>query len=222
MYRKKLITLALFSPLWGAGGLCAPTLTVDPVLTAAVGVSQDMENSSMNDMKNKQNAIQIAQTATIAAVAEVNAIQNKIYTGLMQVNDVIKNAYQIKEAATIVSDIYEYESDMLNEAAQNPLALAFAYKSQSELVQSAITESADIAGIITKASSSMLMDAGERDILLYKILLDLNKIKALAAYSYYQVKLAVMEGILRAMNPCQGYVNLDGNIVKSILATWKH
>jgi hypothetical protein len=66
------------------------------------------------------------------------------------------------------------------------------------------------------------MDAGERSTLLYKIQLDLNTLRALAAYSYYKVHLAVMQGIINSFNPFKGYVDIDGKIVKDLLANWKH
>ena len=66
------------------------------------------------------------------------------------------------------------------------------------------------------------MDAGERETLLYKIQLDLNTLRGLAAYAYYKVHLAVMQGIINSFNPFRGYVDVDGKIVTDLLANWKH
>ena len=196
---------------------------IDPFLTGAIIVANASENANYNKIKDNQTAIQRAQEATILVVDQVNQIQNKIYNGLMQVSSVLKNAYQIKECLQALNDILSYEGDMLAEAQKNPLALAFALKIQNEMVSKAVSYYADIETVILKANTKeLLMTAGERETLLYKVQLDLNTLRALAAYSYYKVHLAVMQGIINSFNPFKGYVDIDGKIVKDLLANWKH
>lgn len=196
---------------------------IDPFLEGAIIATNASENANYNNIKNNQTAIQRAQEATIVVVDQVNQIQNKIYKGLMQVSSVLKNAYQIKECLQALNDILSYESDMLSEAKQNPLALAFALKIQNEMVSKAVAYYANISAVVLKANTKdLLMDAGERGTLLYKIQLDLNTLRAMAAYSYYKVHLAVMQGIINSFNPFKGYVDIDGKIVKDLLANWKH
>lgn len=196
---------------------------IDPFLEGAIIAANASENANYNNIKSNQTAIQRAQEATILVVDQVNQIQNKIYKGLMQVSSVLKNAYQIKECLQALNDILSYESDMLSEAKQNPLALAFALRIQNEMVAKAVAYYANISAVVLKANTKdLLMDAGERSTLLYKIQLDLNTLRAMAAYSYYKVHLAVMQGIINSFNPFKGYVDIDGKIVKDLLANWKH
>lgn len=196
---------------------------IDPFLEGAIITANASENANYNTIKNNQTAIQRAQEATILVVDQVNQIQNKIYKGLMQVSSVLKNAYQIKECLQALNDILSYESDMLSEAKQNPLALAFALKIQNEMAGKAVAYYANISAVVLKANTKdLLMDAGERGTLLYKIQLDLNTLRAMAAYSYYKVHLAVMQGIINSFNPFKGYVDVDGKIVNDLLANWKH
>jgi len=196
---------------------------IDPFLEGAIIVSSATENTNYNNIKDNQTAIQRAQEATIVVVDQVNQIQNKIYNGLMQVSSVLKNAYQIKECLQALNDILSYEGDMLAEAQKNPLALAFALRIQNEMVSKAVSYYADIETVILKANTKeLLMTAGERETLLYKVQLDLNTLRALAAYSYYKVHLAVMQGIINSFNPFKGYVDIDGKIVKDLLNNWKH
>jgi hypothetical protein len=181
------------------------------------------ENKNYDNIKTNQTAIQRAQEATIVVVDKVNQIQSKIYKGLMQVSSVLRNAFQVKECLQAVNDIFSYESDMLAEGKQNPLAIAFALKIQSEMADKAVAYYTDISTVILKANTKeLLMDAGEREMLLYKVQLDLNTLRSLAAYSYYKVHLAVMQGIINSFNPFKGYVDIDGKIVKDLLANWKH
>ncbi|HET7117532.1 MAG TPA: hypothetical protein VFI29_13630, partial [Hanamia sp.] len=189
----------------------------------AIITANATENANYNNIKDNQTAIQRAQEATIVVVDQVNQIQNKIYKGLMQVSSVLKNAYQVKECLQALNDILSYQSDMLSEAKQNPLALAFALKIQNEMANKATAYYASISAFILKSNTKdLLMEAGERSTLLYKILVDLNTLRAMAAYSYYKVHLAVLQGIINNFNPFKGYVDIDKKIVKDLLANWKH
>jgi hypothetical protein len=218
--KRLLITLLI---LIGTDFIEAFGQNIDPFLEGAIIVANTTENTNYNKIKDNQTAIQRAQEATIVVVDQVNQIQNKIYKGLMQVSSVLKNAFQIKECLQALQDIISYESDMLAEAKKNPLAIAFALKIQTEMVNKAVAYYADISTVILKANTKdLLMDAGERETLLYKVQLDLNTLRAMAAYSYYKVHLAVMQGIINNFNPFKGYVDIDGKIVKDLLANWKH
>jgi hypothetical protein len=218
--RLKLLLLVLTASISFEKTYCQ---NIDPFLEGAIITANATENSNYNKIKDNQTAIQRAQEATILVVDQVNQIQNKIYNGLMQVSSILKNAYQIKECLQALNDILSYEGDMLAESKQNPLALAFALKIQNEMAGKAVAYYTDIQAVILKANSKdLLMDAGERETLLYKVQLDLNTLRALAAYSYYKVHLAVMQGIINSFNPFKGYVDIDGKIVKDLLANWKH
>lgn len=216
----KLILLLLVSAICFQKTWCQ---NIDPFLEGAIITANATENSNYKHIKDNQIAIQRAQEATILVVDKVNQIQSKLYHGLMQVSSILKNAYQIKESLQALKDILSYEADMLAEAKQNPLALAFALKIQNEMVDKAVSYYADIQAVVLKANTKdLLMSAGERENLLYKIQLNLNTLRAMAAYSYYKVHLAVMQGIINSFNPFKGYVDIDGKIVKDLLANWKH
>ena len=218
--RLKLLFLALTAAISFGKTYCQ---NIDPFLAGAIIVANSSENSNYNAIKDNQDAIQRAQDATIVVVNQVNQIQNKIYNGLQQVSSVLKNAYQIKECLQCLNDIFSYEMDMLAEAKKNPLALAFALKIQNEMVTKATAYYADINGFVLKSNTKdLLMDAGERGRLMYKILLDLDALRTLSAYSYYKVHLAVMQGIINSMNPFKGYVDIDRKIADDLLANWKH
>ncbi|MDQ2719385.1 MAG: hypothetical protein M3Z26_06430 [Bacteroidota bacterium] len=218
--RLKLLFLFLAAAMSFTKTYCQ---NIDPFLEGAIISANATENSNYNNIKENQTAIQRAQEATIVVVEKVNQIQNKIYKGLMQVSSLLKNAYQIKECLQALNDILSYEGDMLAEGQKNQLALAFALKIQNEMASKAVSYYTEIETVILKANTKeLLMTAGERETLLYKVQLDLNTLRALAAYSYYKVHLAVMQGIINSFNPFKGYVDIDGKIVKDLLANWKH
>jgi hypothetical protein len=201
----------------------AQTLTVDPVLTGVTIASSALENSSYSTIKSKQTAIEALQASTLVFTNTINKIQTKLYNGLLYVSSTVHNAYQIYDCYTLLKSIYENESKMISEAQQNPLALIFAVKFQNEMVVKAIAYYGQIKEFILKENDEkLLMDAGERTLLLTTILEDLRAIEAYAVSSYYRAHWAVQDGIIKTLNPFGNFVNKDAQIVQDILKNWKH
>jgi len=201
----------------------AQKLVIDPVLAAITGASAIAENASYGKIKDKQKAIEVLQAATVTTTEFINQWQKKIYNGLLYVSSTVNNAYQIYDAARIVGNIYELERKMMDEAKKEPLALIFAVKYQREMVIRAIEYYNQIQQYILKTGDEkLLMNAGERTLLLNQILESLRVIESYAVSSYYKVRYAIMNGIIKTLNPFGSFVNRDAQIVKDILNRWKH
>lgn len=220
---KKTILALLFLSLFFIQNVKAQEIVIDPVLAAITGASAIIENESYDKIKDKQKAIEALQAATVATTEFINNWQKKIYNGLLYVSSTVNNAYQVYEAAKIVASIYDLEKKMLAEAKKEPLALIFALKYQKEMVVRAIEYYNQIQNLILKTGDEkLLMDAGERTLLLNQVLQSLRVIESFAVTSYYKVRYAVMNGILKTLNPFGSFVNRDAQIVKDILNRWKH
>lgn len=220
---KKFLIIALFThSLILSLNVNAQELVIDPVLAAITGASAIIENESYDKIKDKQKAIEALQAATVATTEFINNWQKKIYNGLLYVSSTVNNAYQVYEAAKIVASIYDLERKMLEEAKKNPLALIFALKYQKEMVIRAIEYYNQIQNLILKTGDEkLLMDAGERTLLLNQVLQNLRVIESFAVSSYYKVRYAVMNGMIKTLNPFGNFVNRDAQIVKDILNRWQ-
>ena len=201
--------------------LSAQTLNVDPAMTSAVIVSGVNENVNLNDIKAKQNAIITAQTATMGLINKINGYQQKTLDGLRYVSTTVKNTYQIARAYKVLMSIYDYQSKMLSECVKDPLASLLAYKVEKEMVEKAIKSYSQIATLILNENDNFLMDSGDRTKLLFNILTDLEVIEGFSYAAYYTVHVAVMNGVLKTLNPFNHIINNDANIVKNIMSTWK-
>lgn len=217
--KQMLITFSLTAAFYFCSG---QVLTTDPTLTAALILNGTLENSSMNDIKKKQTAIESLQATTASAVSFINNWQQNTYHGLLYVSSTVKSAFQIYECYKILQSIVTNESRMMKAAKSNPVALAFAVKFQTDMVTRAANSYAQIAELIIKENDNkLLMDAGERVRLLNQVMSDLQVIEALSASSYFRVKWAVSQGIINTLNPFHGIINRDANIVKDIMGSWK-
>ncbi|MGE9310878.1 hypothetical protein ACLOAU_04510 [Niabella sp. CJ426] len=198
-------------------------VVIDPVMAGITTANAIIENNSYDNIKDKQRAIERLQLATVATTEFINSWQKKIYNGLLYVSSTVNNAFQVWEAAKVLANIYELEGKIMEEAKEEPLALAFAVKYQKEMVIKAIEYYTQIQQFILKTGDEkLLMDAGERTLLLNQILESLRVIEGYAVSSYYKVRYARMNGIIKTLNPFGNFVNRDAQIVRDILSRWKH
>jgi hypothetical protein len=196
-------------------------IVIDPVLNAVTIAADILENSNYNKIKDKQNAIEALQAATVATTTLINDWQKKIYNGLTTIKNNVQNAFQVYEAYKLLKKIYENEDKMIAEGWSNPITYALVVKAQEEMVTRAVTYYESIAALILKADSKMLMDAGERLMLLNKVLDDLRVLDAIAYSCYLKVHWAVVNGLFQTINPFSNIVNKDASIVKDILHGYK-
>ena len=204
-----------------AGSLHAQMIVIDPALTGITIANGLIEQQANREIRERQSTIQTLQASTVAVVGFINEWHRKMYEGLIQVSGAVSDAYQVRECAIVLGEIYELEREMMEAARPNPLALGFAMRFQQEMVIKAIQYYREIHQLILKEDDArLLMDAGERSALLNRVLTDLRAIKALAATSLYKVRWAVRNGIINTLNPFASFVNRDARIVQDILRKW--
>ena len=218
---KKLLLLYIFLSFISRN-VQAQKLVIDPVMAGITTANAIIENNSYDKIKDNQNAIEKLQAATVVTPEYINKWQKKLYDGLLYVSSTVNNAYQVYDAARILGNIYDLERRMMQEARKEPLALIFAVKYQREMILHAIQYYNQIHELILKVGDEkLLMNAGERTLLLNQVLESLRVIESYAVSSYYKVRYAVMNGILKTLNPFGSFVNRDAQIVKDILGRWK-
>lgn len=218
----KKISLLFFVSIFTVIYAPAQKLVIDPVMAGITTANAIIENNSYDKIKDNQNAIEKLQAATVVTTEFINKWQRKLYDGLLYVSSTVNNAYQVYDAARILNNIYNLEKKMMEEAKKEPLALIFAVKYQREMILHAIQYYNQIHELILKVGDEkLLMNAGERTLLLNQVLESLRVIESYAVSSYYKVRYAVMNGILKTLNPIGSFVNRDAQIVKDILGRWK-
>jgi hypothetical protein len=206
----------------GSTSLQAQSIVSDPALTGITIANGLIEQQANREIKERHTTIQALQTSTVAVVGFINEWHKKMYEGLIQVSGAVSDAWQVRECAIVLGEIYSLEREMIEAAQPNPLALGFAMRFQQEMVIKAIQYYREIHQLILKEDDArLLMDAGERSALINRVLTDLRSIKALAATSLYKVRWAVRNGIINTLNPFASFVNRDARIVQDILRDWR-
>jgi hypothetical protein len=196
-------------------------VVIDPVLDAATIAGFVLENDNYTKIKQHQEAIEALQTTLVATTASINIWQKKIFTGLTTVQQNVQNAWQIAECYTLLKQLYNNESKMIAEGASDPLALVLVEKAQTELVNKAVTYYDQIATLLIKQRSDMIMDAGERISLMNKILADIRILDGIAYQCYLKVHYTIVNGLWKSLLGTNKIANQDAQLMNSVLKNWK-
>ena len=190
---------------------------MDPAVAGAQAAHSSMLNNRLKDTNEKLGLIEKGQLAIAGELTVVNAMQEKIYAGLTEVNAVLSNLYQIKEIQRIGTGIISDINDIMVIAKEHPQFLIFAEKNAGLFKEKAAALSLEVSQFVLKGGKDNLMDSGERAKLLNMIL---EKLLILRSYSYGMYRsmyFAQMRGLFKSLNPFQGYVEMDMNIMSDII-----
>jgi hypothetical protein len=200
----------LFLPFVLLGLMCgAQTIVTDPVADGLIAANGAAQNSRLDNMNNHLTLIQAAQTAALANLTFINTIQNDIYNGLKTVSSTLRNATDIIVCGEIANNIYTWQSKMISAAGSDPVLLAFAEKSEYQVILKATDLITYIQTTILHEGSDLLIDAGDRAKLINHVKDELSVICGASYGAYRAVWTAGKVGLLKSLNPYKGYINMD-------------
>ena len=167
--------------------------------------------------KIKTNIDDINTNASTVVLA-----QNIIYESLSQVNSALKDGIAVKNMAVTTADILNYLQEALDLAKSDPALLLVTQNLQSECRARAIVLVNDISNFILKSGDNVLADYNARDELLKKVNTQLQIIDGLAYGAWRAMFWAKQQGIFKALNPFQDYINHDKTAVNQIIFNAKY
>lgn len=217
------------TPLLLMGVLCliaatanAQTLYIDPAVSAAQVAHAAIINSQLNTTKDKLTLVEQGQLAVTGQLGIVNDMQSKIYKGLSQVSSILTNLADVQEISRITIGMTDDLNKGLAVAAKNPVLLVFAQEQANYFYTRAAKLALEVSQFALKGGGDNLMDSGERAKLINKVLTEMLILRSLTYGMYRAMYYAQMRGILRSLNPFQGYVNIDQQIMDDILNKRKY
>lgn len=219
MFKKSLI-LTLLTIV----GLAArsQTLYVDPITSAAVGVSSSTINGQLNNTNNNLTLIQKGQLAVTGQLVIVNDLQSKIYKGLSEVSGIIHSLSTIREISDIGIDIIGDVEQTVLIAKSNPVLLLFAEQGAREFKTRAVNLALGVSNFVLQGGSSNLMDSGERAKMLNHIAAELRILRGVAYGMHRAMYWARMRGIWVSLNPWAEWQNMDVQIANDVLTQAKY
>jgi hypothetical protein len=165
-------------------------------------------NNNVEDINTNMSAVVLAQ--------------NIIYNGLSEVNSALKDGLAVKNMAVTSADILNYLQLSLALAKSDPALLLVTTKIDAECRNRAIALIREVSNYILKSGNNILADYNARDELLKKVNAQLQIIDGLAYGAWRAMYWAQQQGIIKALNPFQDYINHDINAANQIIFNAKY
>jgi hypothetical protein len=199
-----------------SGSAFGQTVYVDPAIAGATAAHSAVINSQLNATNERLTLIERGQLAIAGNLTIVNTMQDKIYKGLSEVSSILTNLSNVHEIARIATGISSDLSQVMDLAGENPALLLFAERNATLFQQRATSLALEVSSFVLKGGEDNLMDAGERSKLINQILTEMVILRSHTYGMYRAMYFAQMKGFVRALNPFQGYINVDIQLAQDI------
>jgi hypothetical protein len=199
-----------------SGSAFGQTVYVDPAVAGATAAHSAVINSQLKATNERLTLIERGQLAITGNLTIVNSMQDKIYKGLSEVSSILTNLSNVQEIARIATGIYGDLNEVVNLAGENPALLLFAERNAVLFQQRATSLALEVSSFVLKGGADNLMDAGERSKLINQILTEMVILRSYTYGMYRAMYFAQMKGFIKALNPFQGFINVDIQLAKDI------
>ena len=209
--------ILLFLPYIGS----AQKIYMDPVTAGAmVGYAVTLKGGHERAEK-EQDKLQKAQTFISAQVALVKKVQDKVYKGLSEAGGTIQNAIQVKNIGEETKQCVEYSKSISQLVERHPQYAIFGAKATQRCYEQTLKIANEMSNILADGETN-LATAGDR----YRVLDNIeHQVRMLKIY-LISVQLALENaeyaGFWRSINPFQGYIDTDKDIIQNIMKKFKH
>jgi hypothetical protein len=202
--------------LFIAGSAFGQTVYVDPAVSAASAAHSAVINSQLRATNERLTLIERGQLAITGNLTIVNSMQDKIYKGLSEVSSILTNLSNVQEIARMATAISGDLNEVMTLAGENPALLLFAERNATLFQQRATSLALEVSSFVLKGGENNLMDAGERSKLINQILTEMVILRSHTYGMYRAMYFAQMKGFVKALNPFQGYINVDIQLAQDI------
>lgn len=199
----------------------AQKIYMDPVTAGAmVGYAVTLKGGHERAEK-EQDKLQKAQTFISAQVALVKKVQDKVYKGLSEAGGTIQNAIQVKNIGEETKQCVEYSKSISQLVERHPQYAIFGAKATQRCYEQTLKIANEMSNILADGETN-LATAGDR----YRVLDNIeHQVRMLKIY-LISVQLALENaeyaGFWRSINPFQGYIDTDKDIIQNIMQKFKH
>ena len=209
--------ILLFLPYIGS----AQKIYMDPVTAGAMVGYAVILKGGHERAEKEQDKLQKAQTFISAQVTLVKKVQDKVYKGLSEAGGTIQNAIQVKNIGEETKQCVEYSKSISQLVERHPQYAIFGAKATQRCYEQTLKIANEMSNILADGETN-LATAGDR----YRVLDNIeHQVRMLKIY-LISVQLALENaeyaGFWRSINPFQGYIDTDKDIIQNIMQKFKH
>jgi len=143
--------------------------------------------------------------------------QRMIYSSLSNVNSALKNGLALRDMYAVCEEIIGYGREMGKLGKSEPYLMLFSEQMIRDITTRSAKMMTEISGFVLKEGQNVLMDYNSRDELIAGIRADLQIIRGLAYGAWKAMYWAKVRGVVKMLNPFQGFINRDVQIVSDII-----
>ena len=184
---------------------------IDPALASAVFGGSVMETNVLKSLSKAQDKIAVHQTSISANMMIVREYEKKTHDYLQNASGAIKNAIEIKQAAEITAQIIKAFDSCAEAARNNPEGVIM-----SAIVSKHCAKSArDLYGVYSyivslSLSSQVLLNAVERNQIMWTVLYKLRRIKSDVLLLEFQIENYTLADLPSILFPLEHFYLVDG------------
>jgi len=199
----------------------AQKIYMDPVTAGAMAGYAVTLKGGHERAEKEQDKLQKAQTFISAQVTLVKKVQDKVYKGLSEAGGTIQNAIQVKNIGEETKQCVEYSKSISQLVERHPQYAIFGAKATQRCYEQTLKIANEMSNILADGETN-LATAGDR----YRVLDNIeHQVRMLKIY-LISVQLALENaeyaGFWRSINPFQGYIDTDKDIIQNIMQKFKH
>ena len=194
---------------------------IDVTTTLALKLYSDNLENQQEKTLEQQTKLQQAQTWVSTQMAVANNIQNKVLKGLNEVSGTLKNGVQVVSIYNELDRCLQYSSDILELTKDKPQYAVFGVKATQKAYEQVIKLTTDVTDLL-KPGELNLATAGDRYKLLFSVSQNVIMLKIWLLATKLNIERAIRLGWFQSINPFQGYINTDRNIVENVMWTYKN
>ena len=194
---------------------------MDPTTTLALKLYSDNLEKQQQKTVDEQKKKKKAQAWVATQMAVANNIQEKVLTGLREVSGTLQNGIQIKNIYSDLEDCANYSADISRLVKTHPQFSIFGAKATEKSYQQILKIGTDVSDILASGELN-LATAGDRYRLIFGISENVKQLKIWLITIKLNLERAERLGFWKSINPFQGYINTDKDIIRNIMDKYKH
>ena len=199
----------------------AQKIYMDPVTAGAMAGYAVTLKGGHERAEKEQDKLQKAQTFISAQVTLVKKVQDKVYKGLSEAGGTIQNAIQVKNIGEETKQCVEYSKSISQLVERHPQYAIFGAKATQRCYEQTLKIANEMSNILADGETN-LATAGDR----YRVLDNIEQQVRMLKIYLISVQLALENaeyaGFWKSINPFQGYIDTDKDIIQNIMQKFKH
>ena len=191
-----------------------------PEMFQLINDSKD-ENKLQTQNKNNQALVTANEAANTTLLEKLKNSYRTLQHRYNVIGIAISSAEVGIEAVPLVNSIIADQSAIVDLASDNPQLIFIAYRTEIEFVEKSQSLVGYIIGLSLSLGDVNQMKQSDRKLLFDYIIQELNAISNLSRQTLQSIRYSLLMGRMRSMNPFQGYINKDKDMVNQIITNAK-